>query len=144
MDPTDLQDNRILLLPDDFLPFGRLRGREVHQSMQQSSVATKVSQYEVFLNEVLKEDLRKANLQKARLRAELQEFEELEANLAQLRKVRPSKRHAVPSSSVYHACITFIIGLPGCRTTTSSSELRLRLAQKSAAKRMCLMHHESS
>ncbi len=50
------------------------------------SVADKVKSYETFLNETLKADLAKASQVKARLRAELHELEDLEANLGLLQK----------------------------------------------------------
>lgn len=47
----------------------------------------KVRSYELFLNDVLKEDLKKSKQLKAKLQAELQEFEELEANLRLVQEV---------------------------------------------------------
>ena len=55
-------------------------------------LAAKIQQYEVFLNDVLKVDLGKANQCKASLQAELQEFEDLERNLQLLQKVQCSSR----------------------------------------------------
>ena len=55
--------------------------------MPQRDVDAKVRQYEVFVNDVLKEDLRKSNISKAKLQAELEEYEDLESNLRLLQQV---------------------------------------------------------
>lgn len=49
-------------------------------------MASKVPQYEAFLNEVLKADLEKAASLKARLQAEVQEWDDLAANLRVLQQ----------------------------------------------------------
>lgn len=55
--------------------------------MRPEKLNEKVRQYEQFLNDVLKEDLRKVNIQRAKLQHEIKEYDELEANLKLLQQV---------------------------------------------------------
>mmetsp|Transcript_21076 Transcript_21076/g.53568 ORF Transcript_21076/g.53568 Transcript_21076/m.53568 type:complete len:146 (+) Transcript_21076:94-531(+) len=58
--------------------------------LSRTKLDDKVRQYEQFLNDVLKEDLRKCNIQRAKVQAELKEYHELEQNLKLLQEA-PSK-----------------------------------------------------
>ncbi len=53
-----------------------------------SQVQRKVRQYEAFVNDVLKEDLKRAQKRKAELQQEIHEYEQLELNCKQVLEVR--------------------------------------------------------
>lgn len=56
-------------------------------NQQQSELSRKIQQYEQFLNDVLKEDLKKCASRRAHIQAELQEYQELEQNIQRLQEV---------------------------------------------------------
>lgn len=58
-----------------------------HRLLRPSELAAKVRQYEAFANDVLKADLQRTVEARARLAAELEELEQLDRSLAQLREV---------------------------------------------------------
>lgn len=52
-----------------------------------AEIAPKLRQYEVFLNEVLKPDLQRSSERRAKLQQEIEEYDDLEKNLAAIQQV---------------------------------------------------------
>lgn len=58
-----------------------------------ADIAPKLRQYEVFLNEVLKPDLQRSSERRAKLQQEIEEYDDLEKNLAAIQQVSKGCMH---------------------------------------------------